>query len=88
VPATHQDQAVCRCSDAALAAKLPQRNVGAAEVSGQWSQNGGSRSAFNPQLAHPADDPVYNNSGGGDRPPLRATGSRPDPNAGWSTATL
>ena len=36
----------------------PQRNVGAAEVSGRRSQIHGSRHpASNPQLAHPADDP-------------------------------
>ena len=55
------DQAVDRYAGAALAVNLPQRNVGAAEVSGQWSQTGGSRNgASNPQLAHPAHDPGYN----------------------------
>jgi hypothetical protein len=46
-----------------------------------------AQSASNPPLAHPADDPVYNNSSGGASAPLRLTGSRPDPFAGYASAT-
>jgi len=69
----------------------PQRNLGTAKVSGQSSQIRGSRhAASNPQLAHPADDPVQqhtNYTGGDDRPPLRHTGSSPDPIAGLPAIT-
>jgi hypothetical protein len=42
VPVTHVDQAVVQYSGAALAETSPQRNVGAAEMSGRWSQTCGS----------------------------------------------
>ena len=39
-------------------------------------------------MGSPGGRPGIQHSDGDDRPPLRSTGSRPDPNAGWSTATL
>ena len=60
------------------------RRGGPERLTARWL----ARGASNPQLAHPTDDPVYNHSGGGDRPPLRSTGSPSNPMAGRSTVTL
>ncbi len=62
----------------ALAAVLPQRNVGTAEVSTCCSQTGGlSLRTSTPQLAHPADDPVICRRGGGRSASTQTTGSCP-----------
>lgn len=65
----------------------PQRNVGAAEVSGQRSQIRGSRFRVQSLIGSPGRRPGATTQAVTTGPPLRPLGSHPVPIAGWPAVT-